>query len=47
MKGYIGCIQYYNRSLGIQWALVSVWSILLNLTEYANQMQKLTERLSF
>jgi len=40
------CVQKHDHSLSTQWALVwSVWSIFLDLLEYANYMQELTERL--
>ena len=42
-----GCIQKYNRSLRAHWDLLSVWSTFLDLMEYANQMQELTERSFF
>ena len=35
----IKCIQKHDRYLSAQWALVAVWSIFLDLMEYANQMR--------
>jgi len=39
-----GCIQKRNRSLETQWALALDWLIFLDLMEYANQIQELTEQ---
>jgi len=44
-KSHIGCIQKRNRSLRAQHALAFDWPIFLNLIEYANQIQELTEHL--
>jgi len=41
---YIGCIQKQNRLLRTHWALAFDWPIFLDLMEYANQIQKFTER---
>jgi len=44
LNATIRCIQKRNRSLRAQWALAFDWSIFLDLMEYANQIQELTER---